>query len=183
MMLKGNIANGITGLRILASFFYLVWALKQDWRVAFVIFTIAAGTDLVDGMVARLFHQRTRLGAFLDPTADKLLMFFGFLSLTRAGLIPVGLFLLVVARDLMISLGILCLKLKRIPLVYRPTYLSKATTLAQILLLVSVHAEAAHLFQARGLPVLMGSVLVLTTLTGVQYVIIGLRILKGSHGA
>lgn len=182
-----NLPNLITCFRIVASFVFLYYGLKAQWDVAFPVFFVAALSDMVDGAIARIFRQRTRLGAFLDPAADKLLMFFGFVTLTQGNYLPLGLTLLVIARDFLISLGLAVLWVKKIPIVFRPTYLSKFTTLFQIAtvlsaLLMTQELSGFHetfyvkiLFE--GMPVLLGVTTLLTFVTAVQYVRIGLGIL------
>lgn len=131
-----NLPNIITIFRIGAAFIFLYFGWEGRWREGSVLFFVAAATDFVDGGLARLLGQRTQLGAFLDPMADKLLMFFGFVTLTRAGLIPLWLTALVVARDLFIVIGLLILRLKRAVIFYRPTYFSKLNTLVQVMTLL-----------------------------------------------
>jgi cardiolipin synthase len=63
---------------------------------------IGGFTDGIDGFLARRFHWQTRLGAYLDPVADKLLLTAVYLSLAFAGLAPFWLVALIVARDVMI---------------------------------------------------------------------------------
>ncbi len=68
--------------------------------IAAVLFIIASVTDFFDGRLARAWNQKTELGAFLDPLADKLLVYLAFLYLTTAGVYPVWLLLLVFTRDI-----------------------------------------------------------------------------------
>ena len=187
MNLTMNLPNAISLIRSVAAFVFLYFALAGEWRIAFPIFWIAALTDMIDGSLARLLGQRTRLGAFLDPMADKLLMFFGFLSLTIHRILPLPLTGLVVARDLLIVLGLVFLKWRRVPVVYRPTYLSKATTFFQILTLLG------GLLSTQGIPaasydrifsvarlLVQGVTALLTAATGVQYFRMGWRMLPNA---
>jgi cardiolipin synthase len=64
--------------------------------------TIAGFTDAIDGFLARRFHWQTRLGAYLDPVADKLLLAAIYMSLAVAGMAPIWLAVLIVARDVVI---------------------------------------------------------------------------------
>ena len=185
-----NIPNLLTLFRIAAAGLYLFLALQGMWREAFWVFTVAAVTDLVDGAIARFFHQQTPVGAFLDPAADKLLMFFGFLTLAVARAIPLPLFFVVLARDLMITLGVLFLAVRKAPVVFKPLFLSKIATLAQILFLFGMLASSAGVsdtsslfpswvnFLSRLLPILGWVVGGLVTVTGIQYFQIGWRISK-----
>lgn len=178
-----NLPNFLTVVRIIASFGVLAFGLKGRWDVAFPLFCAAAVTDMVDGSIARILGQRTRLGGFLDPTADKLLMFFSLLTLTLGGYIPVAFLLLVFSRDLLITIGIIILKVKKIYIIYRPTYLSKFTTFLQILTVFSamIATQRFHppwsLSYDRIWTYILGMTTLLTAVTGIQYVKIGFGLL------
>ncbi len=175
-MNQWNLPNLLTLCGIPIAVAFLVYAIEGRWMIAFWLFVIGALTDMVDGTLARLLHKKTNTGAFLDPMADKLLMFFGFLTLTLNHLIPWWLFALVFARDLMISLGVFYLRSRKIPLVYHPTILSKATTFFQFLT-VSLALYAAAFGAVRGEGYGQWITGVLTAVTGVQYFTIGLKLL------
>ncbi len=186
-----NIPNTLTILRILAAHFFLVFALLDRWQIAFPIFCFAAITDLLDGALARLLSQRTRLGAFLDPMADKLLMFYSVLTLTLSGYLPYWLGGIIFARDLMIVYGIWRMKQRKLVIEYRPTYLSKVTTTFQAVALYAalLMTQNLSLLAAYGVPAtealrnsflpLAIATFCLTLVTGVQYYRIGYRILYG----
>lgn len=174
-MLNGP--NSLTLFRIFASFVYLYYGWREEWGIALPIFCIAALTDMVDGALARLLGQRTRLGAFLDPMADKILMFFGFVSLTKSGFLPVLLTALVIARDLLIIIGLVILKSRKVRILYRPTYLSKMTTFFQIATL-GLALLTAWGYSYPGLPVLVVVTGIFTAATGIQYFRIGWRLFK-----
>jgi cardiolipin synthase len=178
-----TIPNLLTYFRIAASLVLLVYGLQGRWDAAFPIFLVAAATDLVDGTIARVLRQRTRLGAFLDPVADKTLMFVSFLTLTLGGFIPVPVTILVFARDVQISVGLIILKTSRVAIVYRPTYLSKLTTLFQILTTFGAFFRTQGPVRSPGfldgLPYdtlwtfVLGITTLLTAVTAVQYARIG----------
>ncbi len=185
-----NLPNSLTVLRILASFVFLYYALTHQWKIAFPIFCAAAFTDMVDGTLARVLRQRTRLGGFLDPTADKLLMFFGFLTLTLNRFIPWSLTAIIIARDLFITVGLAILKFKKVTIIYRPTYLSKLTTFLQIVTVFSAMLATQELSRFResvygniflqGMPFILWITGVLTVVTGLQYLRIGRRMLQSA---
>lgn len=182
-----TLPNLLTYFRMGASFVLLYFGLRGRWEIAYPIFLAAAATDLVDGTLARILRQRTRLGAFLDPVADKMLMFASFLSLTLGGFLPVAITALVFTRDLLISIGLYILKKSGSTIVYQPTYLSKLTTLFQILTIVGGFWCAS--LKTKGLPPLegwpygtlwalvLGTTTLLTAVTAVQYLRIGLDLL------
>jgi cardiolipin synthase len=183
-----TVPNLLTYFRMAASFVLLYFGFLGRWDVAYPVFLAAAATDLVDGTIARVLRQRTRLGAFLDPVADKLLMFSGFLSLTLGGFLPWPVTALVFARDVLISTGLYILKRNRVPIVYQPTYLSKLTTLFQILTVFGGFTRTQDLAGARDffgdLPYdtlwafVLGTTSLLTAVTAVQYTRIGWGMLR-----
>lgn len=133
-----HLPNIICLLRIL-----LVWPLIQslrasDFSTTLWIFAIAAVSDGLDGYLAKRFGWTTRLGAVLDPVADKLLLVSLFLLATWIGLVPHWLTFLAVTRDLMIASGALIYRLVFGPLNGRPTWISKLNTLLQLSYLMGV---------------------------------------------
>jgi cardiolipin synthase (CMP-forming) len=95
-----TLANGLTALRIVLAPVFLVLYVEGDRLRALAAFAAAAATDVLDGLVARVLRQRTRLGAFLDPIADKLLAACALVALAATGRLPAWLPVLVVSRDL-----------------------------------------------------------------------------------
>jgi cardiolipin synthase len=95
-----TLANGLTALRIVLAPVFLVLYVEGFRLRALAAFAAAATTDVLDGLVARALRQPTRLGAFLDPIADKFLAACALIALAATGRLPVWLPVLVVARDL-----------------------------------------------------------------------------------
>ncbi|MBI1908615.1 MAG: CDP-alcohol phosphatidyltransferase family protein [Deltaproteobacteria bacterium] len=192
-MARFTVPNILCFVRIFLCPFFVVAAARGFWKEAFILFCIAAVTDMVDGSIARIFKQKSNLGAFLDPMADKILMASAFITLAILRLIPFWLALVVFLRDLMIVIGLIIFKAKRIKLVYKPTFLSKMATFFQIFALVFALAprglsflennSTEHLgFFIKGFPVMLGGAFFFTLVTGLQYYQIGLRILRtGSY--
>lgn len=146
-----HIPNALTILRLL-SVPLIVWLMaagEMGW--AFWLFIAAGITDAVDGAVARLCDARTRLGQWLDPLADKVMLVAVFITLGIAGHLPLWLVVLVVLRDLLIVLY---------ALVYvvagtfdgSPLFISKINTATQIL---SAAVVLGHLGQGWGGPMLV----------------------------
>ncbi len=187
-----TIPNLLTFGRMVLTVFFFSAGLQNDWPWALTLFVIAALTDMVDGTIARLLHQKSRFGAFMDPVADKLMMLAGVVLLTISGTLPWWLMALIVGRDLHISLGFLYLSYRSVPVEFRPTILSKLTTLFQILAIafgfVVASLEAGFTLPAWILPfanflpwVIIVTAL-LTAITAVQYTVIGLRMLRRHFG-
>ena len=117
-------------------------------RVAFLLFLAAGISDAIDGFLAKHFHMKSELGAYLDPLADKALIVSIYVALGIAGVLPISLVILVVSRDIMIISAFLLAWLVGRPMPVRPLMVSKANTVAQILLAVLVLAEQAFGFNA-----------------------------------
>ena len=115
-----------------------------EYRTAIVWFSIASATDVLDGFLARRFHAGSRIGALLDPVADKVLLSGSFLTLGFKGVIPLWLMAIVLGRDLLIlgfAIVALARKLRR---EFPPSIWGKASTAAQIAyVLFAVGHEAA----------------------------------------
>ena len=113
----------------------VVWAITSgQMRIAFLLFLIAGISDGVDGFLAKRFHMKSELGAYLDPLADKALIVSIYVSLGIAGALPIFLVILVVSRDIMIISAFMLSWLVGKPMPIRPLMVSKANTVAQILL-------------------------------------------------
>jgi cardiolipin synthase (CMP-forming) len=126
----------------------LIWPILTalhagGYRLALLLFVIAAASDGVDGYLAKRFDWTSELGRFLDPLADKLLLVTVFVEAAWLGLVPWWLTAAVVARDVMIGLGALIFRLWFGPLHGRPTRLSKVNTAAQLLFVTLVLLNAA----------------------------------------
>jgi cardiolipin synthase len=167
-----NLPNFLTLFRILTiPFFIIALAYHRYWE-ALLIFGIGGLTDFLDGFAARCMKQETRLGAYLDPVADKLLVFFSYVMLGYINAIPPWLAVLVVMRDVFILLGfavIYYLTEQRIEA--RPTAVGKASTLLQLLTLA---VALAALHQPALVPkIAYGSLIWVTAattmLSGMQY--------------
>ena len=83
-----TIPNILTILRLIAVPVFIFASLRGDFLLAFILFVSAAFTDMFDGMIARRFNQRSRLGAILDPVADKTMLVCGYLFYTLYDNVP-----------------------------------------------------------------------------------------------
>ena len=149
-----------------------VWLILQHrLDLAFWVFVAAGISDGIDGWLARVRNARSRLGAVLDPVADKALLVSVYVTLAAVGVLPDWLAILIVFRDLLIVGGVLVLTMLHQPPSIRPLFISKVTTAAQILL-----AAAALLLAGYGygdslvLDVLIWTVAGLTFASGAIYV-------------
>ncbi|QCK87749.1 CDP-alcohol phosphatidyltransferase family protein [Phreatobacter aquaticus] len=178
-----NIPNLLTILRILLVP-VVVWAISQgQMSLALAGFVIAGVTDGIDGYIAKRFDQRTELGAYLDPLADKTLIVSIYVSLAIFGFIPPWVAILVVSRDFMIVGAVLLSTLMGNPLVIQPLYISKANTAAQILFATLVLASLGlKLDLAWPITVVMWSVAALTLSSAAAYLVAWTRHMSAPGG-
>jgi cardiolipin synthase (CMP-forming) len=174
-----TIPNIITIIRFLLVPL-VVWGLiSGEYMVAFIGFMIAGISDGVDGFIARQFNQRSELGAWIDPAADKLLLVSVFVLLGWLGELPNWLVLLFVSRDVLIIGAIVLSSLMGTTLEMRPILVSKANTVAQIALAALVLAELALLgTQPEIRTVLVWVAAFLTLASGIAYVLSWARIMS-----
>lgn len=130
--------NQLTLLRLCIIPFIVLAVFDQSYRVAFGLFILAGLTDGLDGLLARALKQRTALGQYLDPMADKLLLSTLFLVLYHEGLISMRVTVLVFARDLGIVIVAAILYVSIGMKDFRPSLFGKANTVAQIAALLTV---------------------------------------------
>ncbi|GMQ91241.1 MAG: CDP-alcohol phosphatidyltransferase family protein [Gammaproteobacteria bacterium] len=130
--------NLITILRILIMPVFVWVLLKEDYLLAMILFWAAGLSDGLDGFIAKRFNLVTRLGTILDPLADKLLMFSGYILLAVLGHIPVWLLLSVAFRDFLLLGGFFIYTSILGPIKVKASLLSKMNTVFQLALIVSV---------------------------------------------
>jgi len=163
--------NLLTLLRICLAPFLVAAILEGQYRLSFVLFVAAGLTDALDGTLARLLRQRSMLGAYLDPVADKLLLSTLFLVLMHKGLIPVTLTVLVFGRDVGILLVAALLYAAAGRREFTPSIFGKANTLAQIgaVAAVLLHqlTAASWVFYLR--MVALDATMALTVASGLHY--------------
>jgi cardiolipin synthase len=124
--------NLLTLMRICLAPFLVAAILENHFEIGFILFVVAGLTDALDGTLARVLQQRTVLGQYLDPVADKLLLSTLFLVLLYQGLIPVRVTVLVFGRDVGILLVSAILYAAAGRREFHPSLWGKANTLAQV---------------------------------------------------
>lgn len=166
-----TLPNLLTGSRLILAPI-VVWQLAVgDVEAAFWVFFAAAVTDLLDGNIARLFNQRSVLGAWLDPIADKVMLLSTLFALAWTEILPLWLAVIVAVRDLVVLSGAAAYRTLTGGLTVAPTWLGKTATFFEFSLVSLALANAAL---AWGLAVWLAVLLPLTALlvaaSGVQYV-------------
>jgi cardiolipin synthase (CMP-forming) len=145
--MKGRIwtvPNQITFLRLGFLPFFLILMSYEKYRWALLVLVIAAFSDGLDGLIARNFNQRSALGAYLDPIADKLLLSSSFIVLAFKNQLAWWLTILVLSRDLLILTVAAVIILASGYHPFPPSIYGKFTTLSQIVLVFAVVLGAAY---------------------------------------
>jgi cardiolipin synthase len=150
----------------------ILWAIADDrFELALLLFFIAGFSDGVDGWLAKRYDWGSRLGALLDPVADKLLVAGTFVTLMATGLVPGWLAGIVVLRDVVIVGGAMAYSWLVAPVEGEPTRISKLNTALELLLILFVLSRAAYGWpDAITITVLGAAVLVTVVISGVDYV-------------
>lgn len=180
-------ANKVTVLRILLVPFFIYLLLEyretgEEWRrwSAFGCFSVAAVLDGVDGFIARRFHQKSELGAVLDPLADKLLLVSALIMLglphDHLHPLPLWLNLTVISRDVLLVLGLGVIQFTVGSARVRPRWTGKCATVAQMSLVLWCLLKWPAPVQS----LLAVSAALLTAVSGVQYIWDGLGQLSAS---
>lgn len=177
--------NLLTIGRLFILPFLVIAILDGHWRLAFALFMLAGISDSLDGVLARRLGQSTRLGLYLDPIADKLLLSTLFLVLTHVQQIPRYVTILVFSRDLGILLIATLLFATNTLRDFRPSIFGKLNTFVQICAVVGI--MGAHVFPIPHLmdaaQLLLKAIAVLAPLSAAQYAGIVIRRMSVSAAA
>ncbi|BBO76154.1 CDP-alcohol phosphatidyltransferase [Desulfosarcina widdelii] len=173
-----NIPNTLTLARLLMTPLFVILLLREHLTMALVVFSLAGISDGLDGFIARWFNQKTLVGAYLDPVADKVLLVSSFVCLAIQGILPEWLTVIVLSRDVLIVIGIAIFSLTEKPYRIRPSMASKCTTVAQFaVVVVSLLTSSFSGFHALQIP-LVWMTGTLTVVSGFHYVYVGIQILQ-----
>ncbi|MDJ0701223.1 MAG: CDP-alcohol phosphatidyltransferase family protein [Woeseiaceae bacterium] len=163
--------NALSLLRIALIVPILTFIVNAEYGLALLLFIIAGGSDGIDGYLAVRFNWQTRLGALLDPIADKLLVIGMFVTLATIGLIPAWLTVVVILRDVVIFGGAVAYNYIVEPVQGEPTQISKLNTALQLLFLLFVLSRAGFNWPDEiTITVLGASILVTVVISGIDYV-------------
>lgn len=177
-------ANQLTLLRVLLIPAFVILVVYGYLGWALIVFATAGLTDALDGLLARWWRQKTSLGAWLDPMADKLLLVTTFIVLTLPGLglanrLPIWLTVLIISRDVVIVLTVAIVSLAVGPRTFRPSIYGKIATATYI-----VTAVVAMLFNYLGyhsrlVDAAIYASLAITLVSGIHYIRHAARIVEG----
>ena len=177
-----GLANWLTVVRILLVPVFVTLLVYRKPGPAVLVFAAAALTDLLDGWVARRQGLQSRLGAFLDPLADKLLLTASFIMLTMLRVIPFWITAVVLSRDAFLALGTLVVHMVGARVHPRPTSIGKAATFLQILT-VLVGLLGYYWGVRRVWPPLLWAAAAFTLISGLQYLVQGMRFMNATQDA
>ena len=176
-----TIPNLLSLLRIL-SLPFLFYLIKDDYPTAALYLLIGSWfTDFLDGFIARTFNQRSKLGSYLDPIADKIVTSTLFIFLTIYDRIPLWITGIVVGRDIVIFVGLLVVFIPQKFPVAAPSYLGKFTTFFQALTLLMVMSDRVPAFKGYLTPfysTILYATAALTVLSFIQYISRGISMLN-----
>lgn len=177
-----NIPNFLSVLRIVMVPVIIIFLLQDMHFEALIAFGIAGVTDVFDGLIARAFNRKTAVGAFIDPLADKLLLSSMYITLAVIGLIPSWLTVLVISRDFIITLGILVLYMMSIKYEMKPAFISKVTTVLQIvtILFALLYQFIGHLIAYNWVVVFFWVTAAFTIASGFVYISRGIRYINSA---
>jgi cardiolipin synthase len=175
-----GLANWLTVLRILLIPVFITLLVYKQRGPALAVFLAAALTDLLDGYVARHRGSQSRLGAFLDPMADKLLLMSSFVTLTWLRVLPFWISAVVISRDLILVIGALAIHMAGGRITPRPTRAGKLATFFQV---VTVFFGVVTPFYGwpAGLKGVIWLAATFTIFSGLQYIVQGMRFLNATH--
>ena len=171
-----NIPNTFTMARIVIIPVFITSIMYKRYDYSLYLFIIAALTDIFDGLFARLKNQKTALGTFLDPLADKFLLVTAFIILSTYGWIPKWLTITVISRDIIVVTGWFLLYLITGTSRVEPSVLGKATIWLQSILIAYVLIDINLPFLPDIPRLLLWTTALLTILSGLHYIYRGLKL-------
>ena len=127
-----NIPNVLSLSRILLVPLLITLLAYHQFKWALVVFVLSGVSDGLDGFLARVLDQKTRLGSYLDPIADKLLLASSFVTLSILGVLPFWITVVILLRDIFIGCGFFVLFITDTEADAAPSFLSKCNTTLQL---------------------------------------------------
>lgn len=163
--------NAISIMRIVLVAPILKYIVDGSYTLALVLFLVAGFSDGVDGFLAKRYDWHTRIGALLDPIADKLLVGGTFITMVIAGLVPAWFAAMIILRDVVIVGGATAYNFFVRPVEGEPTRISKLNTALQLLFVVFVLGHAGFGWPDRiAITVIGAGVIVTVVISGLDYV-------------
>ena len=165
----------MTVVRIILIPVFITAVIYKKYQQALLLFVLAAITDLLDGYIARITNQKTALGTFLDPLADKLLLTSSFMLFSFYGWIPLWLTITVISRDFIVVIGWLLLYMITHDVRIEPLLLGKTAIAFQLITLTLVLLSINMPSIRPPKEFFFAATAALTAVSGIQYIYKGLR--------
>jgi cardiolipin synthase len=177
-----SLPNAVTFFRVLLIPTYATAFIYDYDRLALTMFVVAGISDALDGFLARRSHSQSRLGSFLDPMADKLLLLTAFTLLGMAHIVPLWMVILVFTRDIIIVGGWTIGYVMTNHTDVQPTTLGKGTTVFQVVAVMALQVDHLWPLPEQAALRLLDVAMALTALSGIDYLVRGLKELEArSH--
>jgi len=171
-----NIPNTLTIARIVIIPVFITSIIYKRYDYALYLFIFAALSDVFDGLLARLTNQKTALGTFLDPLADKFMLVTTYIIMSVYELIPTWLTITVISRDIIIIIGWLLLYLVSDASRVEPSLLGKITIWVQSFLIAYVLINSNFHILPENPSLLLWITAGITILSGLHYIYRGMKI-------
>ncbi|MDO9287229.1 MAG: CDP-alcohol phosphatidyltransferase family protein [Thermodesulfovibrionales bacterium] len=171
-----NLPNTITIARIVIIPLFITTVIYKRYDYALYLFVIAALTDALDGLIARLTNQKTVFGTFLDPLADKFLLVTSFILFSMNGWLPKWLTITVISRDIIVIIGWVLIYLTTHISNVQPTITGKAAIAMQLIVLCYVLLTVNIVSLPKMPDVLILVTAALTIISGLHYIYRGLKL-------
>lgn len=171
-----NLPNSLTIARIVIIPLFIMAVIYKRYDYALYMFIVAALTDTLDGFIARLTNQKTALGTFLDPLADKFLLITSFIIFSINGWLPKWLTITVISRDVIVITGWVLVYLITHTSSVKPTATGKAAIAMQLMLLCYVLLDINLGFLPDIQNVLIWLTAALTIISGLHYIYRGFKL-------
>jgi cardiolipin synthase len=165
-----NLPNTFTITRIILIPVFITAFNYRRYDYALYLFVIASSTDLLDGLLARVKDQRTTLGTFLDPLADKFMLITSFVFFAYFGFIPTWLSIVVISRDIIVVTGFVLLFLVNRSLKVEPLLSGKAAIALQFLLICYVLLNINFGFIPELKTPLVAATAIISVYSGLRYI-------------
>lgn len=174
-----NLPNTLTITRIIMIPMFVTSVIYNRYDYALYLFAVGALTDTLDGLIARLKNQKTALGTFLDPLADKCFLVTSFILFASYGLIPKWLTITIISRDIIIVIGWVTLYLVTHTAKVEPSIAGKITIALQLILIFYILLDINFPAFPDLHKYLMWITAALTICSGLHYIYRGLRQTSG----
>jgi cardiolipin synthase len=179
-----TVANQLTLLRIMLIPAFVILVIYGHFGWALIVFATACLTDALDGLTARWSDQKSTLGAWLDPMADKLLALSTFIVLTvpwlgLANPLPVWLTVLIISRDVVIVGTVAIVNLAIGPRTFRPSFFGKVATATYMMTAVVAMFYNYLGYHSLVVDAFIYASLAITLISSLHYIYHAARIIEG----